>query len=151
MQVTDAQVAALRAFLVHDPDSALPMTAQLGDQGMGGYLYLAEAALCVLAGRRFSPQFTRADLIRYVASVRASRIGDGSEYDFDPAAAERVLRYLLGSTDVRIPDSKPRLRLVVALLDALAESELSGEAEVDALLAEARDVADQWAINGTQP
>ena len=151
MLVTDAQVAALHAFLVQDPDTALPLTAQLGDQGMGGYLHLAEAALCVLAGRRFSPQFTRADLIRYVASVRASWIGDSTEYDLDPAAAESVLRYLLGSTDARIPDPKQRIRIVVALLDALAESELSSEADVGALLAEARDLADQWAANGTRP
>lgn len=151
MRVTDAQVGALRAFLVHDPDAALPLTAQLGDHGMGGYLYLAEAALCVLAVRRFSPRFTRADLIRYVASVRVSRIGDGTEYDLDPAAAESVLRYLLGATDARLPDSERRVRIVVALLDALAASELSSEAEADVLLAEARDLADRWAMNETQP
>lgn len=151
MRVTDAQVAALRAFLAHDPDAALPLTAQLGDRGMGGYLYLAEAALCVLARRRFSPQYTRADLIRYIASVRVSRIGDGTEYDLDPAAAESVMRYLLGAANTHIPDSGQRIRIVVALIDALAESGLSSEAEADVLLAEARDLANQWAANGTPP
>ncbi len=53
-------------------------------------------------------------------------------------AAENVLRYLLGSADVSLPDPEVRLRAVVALLDALASSELPSETDIDALLAEAR-------------
>ncbi len=68
MRVTDAQVAALRAFLLQEPDVAVHLAAGLGETGMPGYLHLAEAALSV-AGQRFSPQFTRADLVRYVALV----------------------------------------------------------------------------------
>jgi len=148
MRVTDAQVGALRAFLMHDPDTTVHLTAQLGDDGMHGYLYLAEAALSVVARWRFSPRFTNADLVRYVASVRVSRIGDGVEYDIDPLFAENVLRYFLGSAGVSLPDSEVRLRAVVALLNALVDSELSSEEEIDALLAEARELADRWAANG---
>jgi hypothetical protein len=144
MPVTDAQVAALRAFLVHDPDATARLTTKLGDDGIDGYLYLAEAALSVVAGWRFSPRFTITDLVRYVASVRIWRTADGAGYDLDPAAAENVLLYFLGSTDVGLPDSGVRLRTVVALLDALAASELSSESDVDALLTEARELADQW-------
>jgi len=64
MPVSDAQVAALRAFLNHDPDTTVHLTARLGDDGIPGYWYLAEAALSIAAGRRFSPRFTRADLVR---------------------------------------------------------------------------------------
>jgi hypothetical protein len=147
MRVTDAQVGALRAFLIHDPDATMQLTAQLGDTGMGGYLSLTQAALSVVAVRRFSPRFTSADLVRYIASVRVSRIAGGTEYDLDPVAAEKVLRYSLGSPDVSLPDFEARLRIVVALLEALAESELSSEVEVDALLVEAREMADRWAAN----
>ena len=97
---------------------------------------------------RFSPRFTNADLVRYVASVRVSRIGDGVEYDIDPLFAENVLRYFLGSAGVSLPDSEVRLRAVVALLNALVDSELSSEEEIGALLAEARELADRWAANG---
>jgi hypothetical protein len=147
MRVTDAQVGALHAFLMHDPGATMDLTAQLGDAGVHGYLYLTHAALSVVAARRFSPRFTSADLVRYIASVRVSRIADGTEYDLDPVAAEKVLRYSLGSPGVSLPDFEARLRIIVALLEALAESELSGEAEVDALLVEARELADRWTTN----
>jgi hypothetical protein len=147
MRVTDAQVGALRAFLKHDSDATMQLTAQLGDNGMSGYLSLAQAALSVVAARRFSPRFTSADLVRYIASLRVSRMADGTEYDLDPVVAEKVLRYSLGSADVSLPDFEARLPIVVALLDALAESELSSETEIDALLAEARELADRWTTN----
>ena len=112
MRVSDGQVAALRAFLIHDPDRTVPLTAQLGDEGMPSYQSLADAALSVVAGRRFSPRFTSADLVRYVASVRVSRMVDGDEYDFDPRVGENVLRYALGQ-DIRItPDPEERFRWV---------------------------------------
>jgi hypothetical protein len=144
MPVTDAQITALRAFLNHDPDTTVQLTARLGDDGIPGYWYLAEAALSIAACRRFSPRFTRADLVRYIASVRVSRMTDGAEYDLDPVAAENVLRYFLGATEMTLPDSETRLRTVISLLDALADTELSSDADADTLLAEACKLADRW-------
>src|SRR5487761_844881 len=113
MPVTDAQVAALRAFLVLDAEETAPLTYQLGEDGMPGYLNLAETALSIAAGRRFSPRYTSADLARYVASVRVSRIPDGDEYDFDPAVGETVLRCALGQPTHNFPGPKDRLRVVL--------------------------------------
>jgi hypothetical protein len=144
VQITDAQVAALRAFLVHDNDATQLLTYQLGDDGMLGYQSLADAALSIAAERRFAPRFTSADIARYVASVRVSRIADGEAYDFDPTVAENVLRYSLGQQIPRTPDPNERFRAVIALLDALAETELSSEADLDELLAEARQLAGRW-------
>jgi hypothetical protein len=144
MTVTDEQVAALRAFLIHDVQTTTRLTSALGDQGAIGYQRLAYAALSVAAVRRFSPSFTSADLVRYVASVRMSRIADGKEYDFDPADAENILRYSLGEPISRTLDAAKRFRAIIALLDALAESELSSEEDVDDLLARARELADTW-------
>jgi hypothetical protein len=80
-------------------------------------------------------------------AYRVSRIADGDEYDFDPYVGESVLRYALGQ-DIRITaDAGERFRAVIALLGALAESELPSEEDVDYLLAEARALADQWAVN----
>jgi hypothetical protein len=141
---TDAQVAALRALLVHDTPTATRLTAALGDAGTAGYQRLADAALSIAAIRRFAPRFTTADIVRYVASVRISRQMDGAEYDFDPAAGENVLRYSLGETLSRTPDPAERFRAVIALLAALTETELSMDADVNSLLAEARALADPW-------
>jgi hypothetical protein len=145
--ITDAQVAALRAFLLRNTDAMTLRTIALGNEGTVGYQRLTEAALSVAAVRRFAPRFTSADVVRFVASVRASRIADGSEYDFDAIAAENVLRYSLGQNVTRTRDSAERFRAVVALLGELADTDLSGEADVDSLLTQSRALADQWAVS----
>ena len=141
-----SQTAALRAFLVHDVDEMAPLANQLGEAGMTGYVRLAEAALSVTARKRFAPRFTNADLVRFVAAVRIARLTDGDEFDFDPVIGEYVLRYSLGQTVTQRLDLESRLRAIIALLDALAESELTDEADLDGLLAEARMLADSWQV-----
>jgi hypothetical protein len=143
--ITDAQVAALGAFLIRDTDETAPLAYQLGEEGLVGYQHLANAALSVLAGRRF-PAYTKADIVRYVGAVRAERVADGEEYDFDPLVGENVLLYSLGK-EVTPQDAEERFRAVVALLDALAGSELTSESDADGLLAEARHLANQWIAN----
>jgi hypothetical protein len=145
MPITDAQMAALLAFLTGDPDGTTQLAYQLGEEGLVGYQHLANAALSLLAGRRF-PMYVKANLVQYVASVRAERVADGEEYDFDPIVGETVLRYSLGK-EVPPQDPEERFRAVIALLDALAGSELATEADPDSLLAEARELADQWLID----
>jgi hypothetical protein len=151
MPTSDAQVAALRALLMQDADETMRLTALLGDAGTTGYWRLAEAVLSVLAERRFSPRFTTADLVRYVAGVRRARVLDGAEYDIDPIAAENVLRFALGQIDADVPDPESRMRAVLALLNALAESELTEPADVDQLLEEARALADRWSAAQANP
>jgi hypothetical protein len=155
-QVTEAQVAALRAFLMRDLDATTQLTAELSDEDIAGYQRLAEAALSVAAVRRFHPAFTSADIVRFVASVRVSRLGDGGECDFDAVTAENVLRYSLGQQIPRTPDAVERFGAVIALLGAFADSELSNEAELDELLSQTRILTDQWLVNnprlrGTEP
>jgi hypothetical protein len=139
MLVTDAQTAALRAFLTHDPTGMTQLAAELGNAGMPGYQSLADAALSVAARRHFAPRYTGADLIRYVASVRTARLNDGDDYDFDPVAGELVLRQALGHDGGPSPDPVERFRAVLALLDALAEN----EQDTDELITEARVLLDQ--------
>jgi hypothetical protein len=47
-----------------------PLVSRLGEEGMLGYICLADAALSATARRRFAPRFTGADLVRYVSEVR---------------------------------------------------------------------------------
>lgn len=146
-RIADAQVAALRAFLQRDTDAMTLHTIALGNEGTVSYQRLTEAALSVAAVRRFAPQFTSADIVRFVASVRASRIADGNEYDFNVIAAENILRYSLGQNVTRTPDPVERFRAVIALLSELADTDLSSEADLDNLLTQSRALADRWAAN----
>jgi hypothetical protein len=140
--VTDTQVATLRTSLTHDAETMMRHAAELSDAGMDSYLYLAEAALALAARRRFAPEYTDADLIKFVASVRVSRLADGDEYDFDPTAGEAVLRSALGRNVQKVPSTVERFRAVTALLDALAGD--FNTADVDRALTGARKIADEW-------
>jgi hypothetical protein len=144
MPVTEAQTAALRAFLAGDSDGMTSLAYQLGERGMLGFLQLADAALSVAAGKRFGPLFTSGDLVRYVAGTRIARMAGGDDFDFDPVVGEDVLRASLGQFVPRPADPGERFRAVVALLDALAGSELHSATDVDDLLAQARALADRW-------
>jgi hypothetical protein len=55
-------------------------------------------------------------------------------------AGENVCRYSLGRQIQRTLDPNERFRAVIALLDDLAETELSSEADLTELLAEARQL-----------
>jgi hypothetical protein len=144
MLVTEAQTAALRAFLAGDGEGMTLLAYQLGERGMPGFLQLAEAALSVAAGKRFGPVFTSSDLVKYVAGARIARMADADDLDFDPVAGEDMLRASLGQSVPRPADPGERFRAVVALLDALAGSELHSATDVDELLAQARALADRW-------
>lgn len=144
MPVTDMQMAALRAFLIHDVDGVRRLAYQLGEEGIRGYVRLVEAALSIAARRRFAPRFTSGDLVRYVATARLARIADGDEFDFDPLVGEDVLRNSLGQKMTRTLEHEAWLKAVTALLDALTERELSTEADLDELLKEAGVLANQW-------
>jgi hypothetical protein len=141
MPITDQQMVALRAFLTNDADGMAPLAYQLGDQGIGGYVRLADAALSLLASRHFL-HYTNADVIRYVAAVRAERIADDKAYDFEPTVGENIIFHSLGK---KLPPPNPKewVRAVVGLLDDLSASELLTLADVDELLAEARALADR--------
>jgi hypothetical protein len=58
MSVTDTQMAALRTFLNHDTDSMTLLAYQLGEEGIPGYVRLAEAALSVRAAAKVLLLFT---------------------------------------------------------------------------------------------
>jgi hypothetical protein len=116
---------------------------------MVSYLRLAEAALSVAAYRRFSPRFTSAELVQYVAATRVSRLTDGDAYDFDPVVGEDVLRFALEQKIRRTLEPESWLRAVIALLGALADTGLPIDTDVDELLTEARVMADQWLVERT--
>lgn len=151
MAVSDEQVAALRASLsvgsAADVTEAERQLIQLTRPDLAdGFGYLLYTAFVTATRRKFSPAWTRADLIRFVADVRAHVCTDPN--DLDPAAAEHQLRTALGERIPHYPAEEDRARAQVILLTVLAH-DLTGP-ELDALLADARTLADQ-VINGQHP
>jgi len=138
------QAAALRAFLVHDSEEAATLTRRLGGTDSPGYEYLALAALSAAAKRCFQAGYTHADLVRYIAALRLRRLADGEQYDFDPVTGENVLQSVLGQSVRPTGAPEERFRAVIALLDTFTETGLPTGADVDGLLTEARELADQW-------
>lgn len=75
MAVTNAQVAALRSYLVEDAEEEVwaRQHEQLLHHGnLDDYAALVYSASVTAARRRFSPTWTQADVIRSVADLRAA-------------------------------------------------------------------------------
>ena|ERR1022692_2329821 len=145
MAVTDEQVAALRAYLgaksYAEADEAQQLMQRLGRPGAGNSIAaLVYATFVTAARRRFSPTWTRAEIIRFVAGVRAllSERPDA----LDARAAEHQLRSALGEKQNSYPDDEARARSQVVLLDALIQSAELDDAGLAELLAEGRRLAD---------
>ena len=145
MTVTDDHVAALRAYLSAGSDDEAAeaerlfmLLAEAGTaEGIGELLY---AMFVIAARRRFSPTWTHAEIIRFVAGVRAlvSERPDA----LDARAAEHQLCAALGEKQVGYPDEEARARSQVVLLEALIQSAELDDAGLNELLAEGRRLAD---------
>jgi hypothetical protein len=142
MPVTDEQMVLLHAYLSGEHELADRLAAQFtspaADDGIAELVY---AAFVTAARRRFPLGWTDADVIRFVAHVRAPR---GLPDILDPRAAEHQLRSALGDamTGYR-PDAEARAAAQVILLDALVRDlDLDASARVG-LLNQARDLANR--------
>lgn len=144
MPVTDQQFAALRSFFLIGDQAAIERSARLTDADMPAYEALLQAALTTAACRRFADGFSEGELIRYVARMRAGTPGRDEDMALDPLATEAMLHHALGLSAPVIKDPWTRLRSVFALLTVLLFDLDLDEAAADALLAQARTLADQW-------
>ena len=143
MAVTDAQVAALRAYLTARTDDeskdaergflTLSRTDHL--DGMGDLVYGAFAAA---ARRTFAPAWTSADIVRFVAGFRSSSAEAAAL--LSASAAENQLRGVLGEQQATRPPEEERARAQFLLLAALTVA-LDGQ-ELDEVLAQGRALAD---------
>ena len=143
MAVTDDQVAALRAWLRAGTDAeasdaerrflTLSRTGRLDEVGV-----LVYGAFAAAARRRFSPTWTSADIVRFVAEFRGSS-AEAAEL-LSPSAAENQLRGVLGDKQAIVPSEEDRARAQFLLLAALTVT--LGPQELDQVLAEGRALAD---------
>lgn len=100
------------------------------------------AAFVIAAQRRFAPNVSTDELIEFVADVR-SRSPEVAD-KVDPTAAERVLMAVF--TGQPIDDIAPRTSwgTQLVLMAAIIGDEHLDDEGLDAFLAEARKLADQW-------
>jgi hypothetical protein len=143
MAITDAQVAALRAYLTQDPDEAERLNGRLRQTGdLEGYGTLVWAAFVLAVRRRFAPEWTVPDVVKYVADVRARWGRD--EDDFDPRTAEILMRRALDDWLEADLDEMARGRAQIFLLSELiADNGLDEATGLDSFMAEARALGDQ--------
>jgi hypothetical protein len=145
MAVTAEEVATLRTYLSGDMDEYRRMQQQLDPvAARSGYSALIAAAFFEAVDRRFAkPGTTTADIIKYVADVRArsARASDA----LDPRAAERVIRHALGDGSIRDLDDDTVIGAQIVILSALIADEQLDASGLDQFMAEARKLADQWA------
>lgn len=144
MAVTDDQVATLRAQLTGDIDEHRRLLSGLDrDAAVTGYSALIGAGFFEAVDRRLAGKATVADVIEYVGHVRA--LADSLADRLDPLETERLILFCLGE-DVPLAetDTRSRFGTQVLLLSPLIGDEDLDDAELDAFLAEARAVADDW-------
>jgi hypothetical protein len=144
MAVTDEQVAALHAQLADDANEHRRLLTQL-DLKTGGRAYVAliDAAFFEAVERRFGNRSTTADIIEYVADVRArsQRLADA----VDVRTAEQVIRMVFSDSPMEPLDGKTALTAKQVLLAALIADEHLDDSGLDKVLADARQLADRMA------
>jgi hypothetical protein len=142
MPVTDDQVAVLRALLVDDMDSYRQLFGQLDRaEAKRGYPALVTAAFGEAVERRFGQHYQPADIVSFVADVRAR--SDRLARELDPDVSERVINAVLGHGSARDLDREAVTRAKLVLLGGLVADARLDDAGLDDLLAAARKLADQ--------
>jgi hypothetical protein len=141
MQVTDDEFAALRAHLQGNQALQKELYGRMvTSASRARYSTLLATAFFEAANRRFGGRDSAAEVIEYVADVRA-RLPEVGE-KIDPGAAERVIRRAL--TDVDVSDISDRMtgRIFIIFLVAMVSDAEYDDVQLDAFLAEARKAAD---------
>jgi predicted nucleic acid-binding protein len=142
MPVTDEQVAVLRALLRDDMDRYRQLFDGLDRaQARKGYPALVTAAFIEAVERRFGTTWQPADIVTFVADVRAR--SDLAATGLDPDAAERVILTVLGQQTTRDLPREAVTRAKLVLLAGLISDAGLDEAGLDEFLAAARKLADQ--------
>jgi hypothetical protein len=143
MAVTDAQVATLRAQLAGCLDEHLRLLEQIDTTAdRRAYSALVVASFCEAVGRRFGQGGSAADVVDFVADVRAT--SDDAARRIDPRTAERLIRGVYTDEDVSEVSPDQKRELYVLLLPALIGDEQFDETELDGFLENSRRLADQW-------
>jgi hypothetical protein len=145
--ITDEHVAVMRAMLAGDFDEYERLVEQLDRTGRWGsdYPLLIAAAFFEAVDRRFGKNYTRADIVQFVAAARERFDPSGTE--IDPSAAERLVLSVLEHESVDDLDDETVVRTQGVLLGALITVRKFDSATLNEFMLEARKIADEWVAN----
>jgi hypothetical protein len=137
MTVSDLHMVYLRAQVAGEEAVMRRVLSEITEpRGMDGLLPLAYQAFVLTVRKKFGPRFTHAEVIRFVAHVRAI-LSERPEL-VDPVAAESEILRALGQDVPASPDATARSAAHLAVLDVLVhDMDLEDEA-VTGLLNQAR-------------
>lgn len=142
MPVTDDQAAALRALLSDDMDRYQQIYGSLDHaEAKKGYPALVTAAFGIAVERRFGTSYQPANVVTFVADVRAR--SDRLASRIDPDVAERAIEAVLGHGTIRGLDREAVTSAKLLLLGGLIADARLDDTGLDEFLAAARKLADQ--------
>lgn len=146
-QVTDEHSAALRSYLADPPEVWMPMHRRLLDSGeVDAYQALFYAAFTVAARRKFSPTWSVAKVIQFVARVRAA-LGKDARL-IDPGVAETLVRRALNDESLQGGefadiDQETKARTQLVLLTAMVDDLDLDQSGLASFLKQSRELANQ--------
>lgn len=143
MPVTDEQVAPLRAQLTGQLEEHLRRFSLLDrDSKNTGYHALVSAAFVTAVEHRYAPDVSLEEVIEFVGNVRSvsPRVAD----DVDPLIAERVIMAVFNDDSLDDIDARKSLETQILMMVAIVREEHFDDAGLEAFLAKARKLADQW-------
>jgi hypothetical protein len=143
MAIDAEHLAFLRSYIQGDDEACTAALGQISEpEGLGMLLH---GSFVIAVRRRFAPSWTRADVVRYVADVRARLIERTGL--LDPQVAEHELRRALGDTTVPTHSAASTAPVQLILLTALVVSLGLDETGVDGLLSQVRQVAPRTGVD----
>ena len=143
MPVTDEQVAPLRAQLARQPEEHQRLFSLLDQSAIrSGYRALVSAAFVTAAQRRFARDVSPSEVINFVGDVRSRSAGAADQVD--PKTAERVIMAVFTGQSLDDIDPRTSWQTQLVLMAAIIGDEQLDDAGLDAFLAEARKLADEW-------
>jgi hypothetical protein len=143
VSVTDLEMAVLHAQITGNDETAQrAFSEKLAVSGdLRGLAALVHAAFVIAARRKFAPQWSRAEVIRYVAQVRT--LLSERPALLDPLTAEDELRNALGEPVTATHEVGAVAAARLSLLLALAASLDLDDKAIANLLGDARDTANR--------
>ncbi len=141
MAINNDQIAALRAYLRGDTESYTRILSQLDHAARLDYVTLVSAAFFEAVEQRFARDASTAEVVAFVANVRAR--SDDLANSIDPSVAERLIRDVYTDEGVSDISDETKGSHHALLLAGLVADEGYDDAGLDEFLDRARELANE--------
>lgn len=132
-------IDAMRAYLKGDADGYSRLVDRLDSAAKKAHGQLIGASFYIAANRRFAASSNNAEVVKFVGDLRAR--SDRLAEEIDPRQAERLIRAST-FTDENV-DGMDNGLYSLLLAGLIADEQLT-DSDLDAFLADACKLADEW-------